>query len=87
MGIWDEFTAKLRIAFETETELGTITNKFCAKFSINLKKNDTFDEIAALKLTQQNEIFEYIRENMQLLIVALRLRKDEEKNEKAENKN
>lgn len=85
MGIWDEFIAKLRIAFETETNFGSIVSKFCGKFNINLRKAEIFEKISALNIPEQHEIFEYIRENIQLIIVEIRLKKEEEKNEKAKN--
>lgn len=81
LGIWDEFTAKLRIALSTETEYGAILNKFCTKFNVNLRKDDVFDEISSFSQSEQHELFEYIRENLQILIVELRLKKEKEKNE------
>lgn len=79
--IWDEFVAKLRIALSTEVEYGAIMNKFCSKFNINLQKADVFEEVSAMSNAEQCEIFDYIRENLQILIVDIRLEKERKKDE------
>ena len=82
MGIWDEFIAKIKIALNTETELGAFLNKFCSKFNTNLKKSEAFAEAEQLTVTGQHELLDYIRNNLQIIIVDIRLDKENEKNAK-----
>lgn len=82
LGIWDEFVAKLKISLNTETELGAFLNKFCSKFNINLKHNEIFIEVEQLSTQEQHELLAYITENLQIIIVEIRLEKEKEKNAK-----
>ena len=82
LGIWDEFIAKVKIALNTETQIGAVLNKFCSKFNTNLKQNEIFAELEELDKDTQHNLLEYIRENLQIIIVEIRLKKENEKNAK-----
>lgn len=81
-GIWDEFIAKVKIALNTETQMGAFLNKFCSKFNTNLKQNEIFTELENLDADEQHNLLEYIRENLQIIIVEIRIAKENEKNAK-----
>lgn len=81
LAIWDEFVAKLRIALSTEVEYGAIMNKFCSKFNINLQKTDIFEAVSTMTSEEQYEILDYIRENLQILIVDIRIEREKKKYE------
>lgn len=83
MGIWDEFLSKIKICLHTEQDIGNFCNKFCSKFETKLTVDDIFVEIAELSKEEQLELLNYVEENLHILVVELRIVKQEEKkNEK-----
>lgn len=80
--IWDEFISKVKIALNTESNIGNFCNKFCTKFETTLKPNEIFIKVKYLSQEEQTDLLNYIEENLHILIVEIRLNEEAKKNEK-----
>jgi hypothetical protein len=82
MGIWDEFIAKIKICLNTENTVSCFCNKFCKKFETKLSPNKFFSYLTRLDKKEQEELLHCVEENLHIIIVQIRLEREENKNAK-----
>lgn len=91
LGIWDEFTAKVKSAAMTTNKYETFVEKLCRKMDVRSLKFAMIKEISELSEDIKKQILKCFREETQIVILKLRLqnqiRKEQMQREKeAENK-
>lgn len=73
MGIWDEFTSKVKSAAMTTNDYDAFVIKLCKKMNVLALRSRDIDEIAALDEKFKKKILECLRNKTQLIVLKLRL--------------
>jgi len=73
LGIWDEFTSKVKSSAMTTTSYETFVEKLCRKMDVRSLKFAMINEISELDLDTKAQILKCFRYETQIVILKLRL--------------
>lgn len=73
LGIWDEFTAKVKSTAMTTTSYETFVEKLCRKMDVRSLKFAMISEISELSEDVKKQILKCYRSETQIIILKLRL--------------
>lgn len=73
LGIWDEFTAKVKSTAMTTTSYETFVEKLCRKMDVRSLKFAMISEISELSEDIKKQILKCFRSETQIIILKLRL--------------
>lgn len=82
MGIWDEFTSKVRAAASTTSSLERFIEKLSRKMDVRSLRFITTSDILEQSAEEKKQILKYIRENSVSIVLQLRLNNDLRKEER-----
>ena len=73
LGIWDEFTAKVKSTAMTTTSYETFVEKLCRKMDVRSLRFAMISEISELSEDIKKQILKCFRSETQIIILKLRL--------------
>ncbi|MFR7363908.1 MAG: hypothetical protein ACLUTP_06045 [Terrisporobacter sp.] len=73
LGIWDEFTAKVKSTAMTTTSYETFVEKLCRKMDVRSLRFAMISEISELSEDVKKQILKCYRSETQIIILKLRL--------------
>lgn len=73
LGIWDEFTAKVKSTAMTTTSYETFVEKLCRKIDVRSLRFAMISEISELSEDVKKQILKCYRSETQIIILKLRL--------------
>lgn len=73
LGIWDEFTSKVKSAAMTTTNYETFVEKLCRKMDVRSLRFAMISEISELSEDIKKQILKCFRSETQIIILKLRL--------------
>ena len=73
LGIWDEFTAKVKSTAMTTTSYETFVEKLCRKIDVRSLRFAMISEISELSEDIKKQILKCFRSETQIIILKLRL--------------
>lgn len=82
IGIWDEFTSKVKAATSTTSSLERFIEKLSRKMDVRSLRFKSTNEILELPEEEKKQILKYIRENSISIVLQLRLNNDARKEER-----
>lgn len=82
MGIWDEFTSKVRAAASTTSSLERFIERLSRKMDVRSLRFITTSDILEKSAEEKKQILKYIRENSVSIVLQLRLNNDARKEER-----
>ena len=74
LGIWDEFTAKVKSTAMTTTSYETFVEKLCRKMDVRSLRFAMISEISELSEDIKKQILKCFRSETQIIILKLRLK-------------
>jgi hypothetical protein len=76
IGIWDEFTNKVKATASTTNDYNIFVEKLCRKMGINSLRYKQISEISETDDKVKAEILQMFRENTRLVVLELRLNRE-----------